>query len=814
MKPTKFQAYVQEKVKQGKSVLLVAPTGLGKTFAVTGDIQEEFCKTVYSVPLRALGSGIRNSIQELNRDGKPIKAVIHHGDLQESELFSEEVIVTTYDQVVCGVPGLPLSLPLKAGHAVAGALLMSRLVMDEVHLAWGISEQALSILLAIIGFRKKFGLQTIVLTATLPQIIAKRIADEFGMELIILGQNELKDDEGLRLREQNRHVKIDVIELKAKGKDADKVDYAKLDQTLQDAKGKRIYFANTVERLQETYDRLIAYGINQDKITVLHNRMPKTWRSRAESQVQERFGKKAANGDWILLTNQVAEAGLDISAPLVISDPAPVDTLIQRAGRCARWFREGLAEGEFFVIKVSKAKLQDWALPYQSGLVEIALISLPQQELSWAVEQEWIDKAWGIKQVDKKEKKDKKQVGKKEKIEKTQIERLEKSLAESVFALNLFDRAAQDHKPGAIAEAFREILSVEVAVEQGNIVHLDDLAKRDLMLMLSQGQHPETSSVSLGKGWELLKKAKVGAAVIRWENDDYCIHPAEYLRPGDVLIVPSNIAYLHSVKGLCFGDVAAAQDGISESNWLKKTQVSRVNKTGGKRQTLIEHTKNVMDGTYRRLIENGAYRNALVSILHTLEPQKDSKQLADLIAELARVAAAFHDLGKADIRWQSSVRQIDSQCPSGLIARTLTQDGRIGVPHTPPSYKAIMKTCELLIGNLASAQSLIQTIALAAARHHSSLFNPAMTKYDGFRPHPDTIAFVQEILQTIKAPQQIFGKVQDILEECKQKPSLDCVPLMLPSHDLFPIYALVGRAILLADREDAKGGKIEEWRNY
>lgn len=135
MKPTKFQVDVQDRVKQGKSVLLVAPTGLGKTFAVTGDLQNRFCKTVYAVPLRALGGGIRDAIGGLKRNGNALAPVIHHGDVQESELFSEEVIVTTYDQVVCGVPGLPLSLPLKAGHAVAGALLMSRLILDEVHLA-------------------------------------------------------------------------------------------------------------------------------------------------------------------------------------------------------------------------------------------------------------------------------------------------------------------------------------------------------------------------------------------------------------------------------------------------------------------------------------------------------------------------------------------------------------------------------------------------------------------------------------------------------------------------------------------------------
>src|SRR5438094_10397743 len=99
---TDVQQKVQRFLKEGKSVLLVAPTGLGKTLAVTADVQESFTKTIYAVPLRALGVGIRDAISELRRDGKAIEPKIHHGDTQESVLFGEEVVVTTYDQVVCG----------------------------------------------------------------------------------------------------------------------------------------------------------------------------------------------------------------------------------------------------------------------------------------------------------------------------------------------------------------------------------------------------------------------------------------------------------------------------------------------------------------------------------------------------------------------------------------------------------------------------------------------------------------------------------------------------------------------------------------
>ena len=807
MEPTGFQSAVQGLINQGKSILLVAPTGVGKTFAVTGDLQDGFHKTIYAVPLRALGSGIRYAIKGLKRNGHDINPVIHHGDLQESELFSEEVIITTYDQVVCAVPGLPLSLPLRSGHAVAGALLMSRLILDEVHLAWGISEQALTILLAIIEARKKLGLQTVVLTATMPDSIAKTISDELGLELVII--SEKYPDEGLELRKANRQVTVSVLELKNKGKGEEKkLNLSLLDEKLIGNQGKRIYFVNTVDRLQETYDRLIATGLQANEITVLHNRMPKSYRSRAEEQVRKRFGKDSLEGDWLLLTTQVAEAGLDISAPLVVSDPAPVDTLVQRAGRCARWFRNRVTQGEFVVLKPkAKADIEDrkkgLAIPYRASLVRKTLQSMPQGQLSWAVEREWINNAWG---------------GGPKKAGKA----LARSFDETTFTLNLFDRAAQERKPGEIASVFRKILSVEVAVEEGEQVLqtlIDESSQHDLQSLLLEGKCPETSSISLGHAYRLIRGARDGAiAVIRFENDEFILYPLshdDYMRPGDVLIVPSTIAYLHPVKGLCFGDGSTVDDAILTSDWPDRKRKQAQQLAPGRRQTLLKHTRNVMDSAHCRLAEPGAYHNTLVKILKSLEPKKDAEQLAILIAEITRVAAAFHDLGKADKRWQARAREIDPECSAELIGRTLNTGGRrerIGIPHTPPGYAAIIKTCELLIGSLNSAEYLIRAIALAAARHHSSFLNPSTVKNYVFQPHPKTAAFMKDTLAQLNAPKEVLDRVKELINAAKTRPTADQVPLMLPNDDLFPIYALVGRAILLADREDAKGEEIEQWR--
>lgn len=802
-KLTSFQSKVQELVKHGKSVLLLAPTGLGKTLAATADLQDKFTKTIYAVPLRALGVGICDAISELRRNGEPIEPVIHHGDTQESLLFSEEVIVTTYDQAVCGVSGLPLSLPLKAGHAVAGALLMSRLVLDEVHLAWGISDQALSILLAIVDFRKKLGLQTVVQTATLPDDVARTLCQELKFDLVIVGKDGLEiiedgteridkgKDEGLERRESNRHVAVSPLELPSRARAEQKqLDYGDLDNKLAGTSGKRIYFCNTVGRLQEAYDRLIGLGVDPETVTVLHNRMPRSWRQQAETQAMQRFGKDSEEGDWLLLTNQVAEAGLDISASLVISDPAPVDTLVQRAGRCARWFRTHETIGHFLVTTAPKGYIDDskmgLALPYQKALVHAALDSLPAGELTWDEERGWVNKAWagGPKEA---------------------AEAVTQALDQTAFALNLFDRAAQEHKPGEIANAFREILSVDIAVE-------DASSTRDLQKLVESRRYPETSSVSLGQAWGLLGKRNSKARAIRYEEGSLRVTQANYVQPGDILVVSSDVAALHRKKGLCL-EVLDGEDALKQSAWNPNEKADKsLSREGGRPQGLFEHTREVMEGTYGRLTLPGPYRDALIKILKSLEPEKDADGLANIIAQIATVGAGFHDLGKADTEWQAKARKIDPRSSDGLIGRTGNTKGHIGRPHTPPGFIATLKACKMLVGRADSAEHLIRTIALAVARHHSSLTNPALVDYE-FEPDPRAKEFVEQVLKEVGALAGVRSRAEEIVQAARQKPPTELVPLALPNDDLFPIYALVGRAILMADRTSAAGHELEKWKD-
>ena len=93
---------------------------------------------------------------------------------------------------------------------------------------------------------------------------------------------------------------------------------------------------NTVARAQETYEALLE-ALPTDEVTLAHSRFTRADRSRLEESLLGRFGK---NGNrptrHVVVGTQVLEQSLDVDFDLVVTDLAPVDLVLQRAGRCHR----------------------------------------------------------------------------------------------------------------------------------------------------------------------------------------------------------------------------------------------------------------------------------------------------------------------------------------------------------------------------------------------------------------------------------------------------------------------------------------------
>ena len=129
---------------------------------------------------------------------------------------------------------------------------------------------------------------------------------------------------------------------------------------------------NTVRRAQEVYRALCPYfrGAANDgepELQLLHSRFPFAERAAREQRALRRFGKPAGKAPGpdgevdvrrpqraVLVSTQIIEQSLDLDFDLLVSDHAPADLLLQRAGRLHRHGRTrpaGLSAPELWLVK-------------------------------------------------------------------------------------------------------------------------------------------------------------------------------------------------------------------------------------------------------------------------------------------------------------------------------------------------------------------------------------------------------------------------------------------------------------------------------
>ena len=100
---------------------------------------------------------------------------------------------------------------------------------------------------------------------------------------------------------------------------------------------------NAVDEAITVHEQVCARRCGADRTTLFHARFAMGDRLRIEAEVLARFGKQSQPGDragHILVGTQVMEQSLDLDFDLVISDLAPVDFIIQRAGRLWRHMQQ------------------------------------------------------------------------------------------------------------------------------------------------------------------------------------------------------------------------------------------------------------------------------------------------------------------------------------------------------------------------------------------------------------------------------------------------------------------------------------------
>ena len=370
-RPYPHQDRVCEHLLAGRSVVLQAPTGSGKTEAALLPFLHarhwglDFPrKCLYAVPLRTLANQFKARADKwVAALGDGLAVTIQTGEHPEDRKFEGDLVFATIDQVLSSFLVSPYSLPHSQANLNLGAIAGSYLVFDEVHLFD--RESTLSTTLVMLRLLANVS-PFLLMTATLSQEMVQRLADFLGAVVVPGNEQELGCYRSLPCQQHTRRYHWHDQPLTAE-------DVAMCHQ----GRNRSIVVCNTVERATSIYAGLQQLRQNgvlsaETKLILLHSRFLKEDRARKEAELVEWFGKDEDRHrcSAIAVATQVIEVGLDISCEVLHSDLAPANSIVQRAGRNARYENE---HGDVHIYPV------DSPAPYVGA--EEALLSLTREVL-------------------------------------------------------------------------------------------------------------------------------------------------------------------------------------------------------------------------------------------------------------------------------------------------------------------------------------------------------------------------------------------------------------------------------------------------
>lgn len=256
--------------------------------------------------------------------------------------------VGTVDQAL-----LPI-LPVRHHFVRLWGLANRVVVFDEIH---AYDAYTGTLLLHLVHWLHALGSSVILLSATLPPKFRRELAKRVGAamppaeapypRLSLFSPGEVRQQHFAADASRRLTLRVQAIgPALAELRDA-------LSERLADG-GMALALLNTVQRAQDLYqllpdgEALLEQGEVVGKqlpdgteVYLFHARYPAHQRQRREQRALAVFGKPAdgaapREGRKILIATQVAEQSLDLDFDLIATDLAPIDLLLQRAGRLWR----------------------------------------------------------------------------------------------------------------------------------------------------------------------------------------------------------------------------------------------------------------------------------------------------------------------------------------------------------------------------------------------------------------------------------------------------------------------------------------------
>ena len=347
--PRPFIKFAIERISElwnDKNVFVVeAPTGYGKSLisaVIAVYSVEKELKAIICYPLRTLIEDQYNTFTGRKEGKKAIydeKLIgiryMHHPD---SRYLIKPITLTTVDTfslTLFGIAPEDFEKALKAYEGISfsfghymfswASVILSNVVLDEVHLLAD-STKSLNFLLALINIAIRFNQKLILMSATLPEVFKDIIAE--------LGSDKIEfltfsgDDDFVKER-MSKSYELELIGLK----EDEKLD--NILEIIKKSKFRRVLVVfNTVNDAINFYklateDKEILK--NFDIILLIHSRFTELDRAKKVDKL------KNLKNNYLVISTQVIEAGVDMSSDLLITEIAPANSLIQRFGRFLRY---------------------------------------------------------------------------------------------------------------------------------------------------------------------------------------------------------------------------------------------------------------------------------------------------------------------------------------------------------------------------------------------------------------------------------------------------------------------------------------------
>lgn len=308
------------KMNRDKNLIVIAPTGSGKTEASLLWMNGE--KSFYTLPLKVSSNAIYLRIKEnyeykdvalLHSDAMAVYLREYNGNedigekYERSKMLSQPLTVCTVDQLFRFV------YRALGTEIFAATLKYSKLVLDEIQ---AYEPRVIATIIYGLKMIQEMGGKFAVITATFPPVL-KYFMEQYG--LVEGKQYIFKDFTGKeyqvekypRHKVEIRHSEMNLDEIRLRGKNR-----------------KVLVICNTVSKAQKLYKKL-----EGENVWLLHSKYIRRDRAFLERKIMG-FSESGESGIWI--TTQIVEASLDIDFDILYTEMCTADSLLQRMGRCNR----------------------------------------------------------------------------------------------------------------------------------------------------------------------------------------------------------------------------------------------------------------------------------------------------------------------------------------------------------------------------------------------------------------------------------------------------------------------------------------------